>query len=106
RSVIRAPLYGCGAHLWPQAFDSSPDPAAGSDRGFVPGRHGRVAWVPDRYSGARFPGAGRRINLGHDRGITTGRASFGRRSDEVPNEYWCVVRRPTEVSSMWLKGLI
>src|SRR5699024_5402068 len=46
------------------------------------------------------------INLGHDRGITTGRASFGRRSDEVPNEYWCVVRRPTEVSSMWSKVLM
>src|SRR5699024_1660948 len=51
-------------------------------------------------------GADRRINLGHDWGITTGRASFGRRSDEVSNEYWCVVRRPTEVSLMWPKVLM
>lgn len=51
-------------------------------------------------------GADRRINLGHDWGITTGRASFGRRSDEVSNEYWCVVRRPTEASLMWPKVLM
>jgi len=51
-------------------------------------------------------GADRRINLGHDRGITTGCASFARRSDEVLNEYWCVVHPPTEVSLMWPKVLM
>lgn len=51
-------------------------------------------------------GAGRRINLGHDRGITTGRALFGRRSDEVSNEHWCVGHPPIEVSLMWSKVLM
>ena len=51
-------------------------------------------------------GADRRINLGHDWGITTGRASFGRRSDEVSNEHWCVGHPLTEVSLMWPKVLM